>query len=142
MHENVLKGLYHRRARFATGHFRVVQTDHTYKLYREQTHAPVGDVGTRWCDDMGQYTDESIQAQAEEALSLFLEWKSMAVPHADALTQGLPLVTTPSRLARIVEHVESKGLDFNYLGPEEIMAAGAEIGANLIRPFADYRGQA
>lgn len=138
--QGTLKGLYHRRARFTTGHFRVVETGYVYKLYREESHAAGAGPVDRWCDDMSRFCDRSIQSQAEDALALFSEWKSMAVRHADAKKgQELPLITTPSKLARIVEHAESMGLDFNYLEPREIMDVAAELGAAMIQPLSSYR---
>lgn len=142
MENRTLDGLYHRRARFTTGHFRVVETDGIYKLYREETHAPGQDVETRWCDNIGRYSDESIQAQARDALYRFETWKSMAVPHALAKEQGLPLITTPKRLAKIVAHVRSKDLDFNYLEAAEILELAREIGPNLIKPLTSYKVKA
>jgi hypothetical protein len=137
--DGTLSGLYHRRSRFTLGHFRVVETGFTHRLYREHPHAPGEDVGTRWCDNMSRFTEESKQAQAEDALYRFDTWKSMSVPHADAKWQGLPLVTTPNRLEKIVTLVKSQGLDFNYLAPEEIMDVANGAGAKLIEPLATYQ---
>lgn len=131
--------LFHRRARFTSGHFRVVETDGIPRLYRELPHTPGAPVEARWCENMKRFTEEELRAQADDALSRFSAWKSMSVSHLRAEAEGLPLVTTTTSLPTVVEHIKAKGLDFNYLDAKQILDATADLDAGLIQPLASHQ---
>lgn len=125
--------LYHRRVRFTLGHFRVVESDDVHKLYREQAHLPGEGIETRRCDNMDEFSKESIRAQALDALARIETWKTMALPHVEARQHGLPLLATPSDLTKIMARVLELDLDFNYLEPAEIQSIATDVGVDLVK---------
>ena len=134
-----LTGLYHRRARFATGHFRVVETDGYFRYYREHTHLPVECVEDRTCENLLRLTPEEVHVQAKDALKSFHQWKSLAVRHDQARAENLPLISTPSKLKELVENLTERGIDFNYLGPHEIVQEASKVKKGLVAPLSDFR---
>lgn len=129
--EGVIERLAHRRARYAAGHFRVVETERTYRYYAECPHDPLLAVEQRHCADLRPLRKSTIQKLAKEAIHIFDNWATDVIDIGTIveLDSGprvrLPLLATPDDFQTILKEAADKQLIFDYLDVADLLDLGS-----------------
>ncbi|MFN8526186.1 MAG: hypothetical protein U0821_24055 [Chloroflexota bacterium] len=112
--------LRHRRARYATGHFRVVETESYFRHYVEFPHPPLAPAETRSCRNFHALTPAAVHNLSLGAIDVFDEWRNHSVLHGSTDAPHLPLQATADGLRRILAEADGRKLVFKYLDEFEL----------------------
>jgi len=140
--EEVVSTLFHRRARYASSHFRVVETDLTkqqaFRYYAEAPHPPLLPMKDRLCENLDRLHPADVHQRALQARDRFDAWKEQSTRQGAADHPELPYVTTATGLRTLMREAAERDLVFKYLDDAQMLEL-LPSARELLTPYPEYR---